>query len=101
MHVTNNCIVEYCYSTLTFFSFHKTGDTDPDAQDGTAFNHEDLPLHERTAEEKEQMYGKIAQKLICIADTYAAESGMSDAETHGRTAGAQAAAEGMSPAMTW
>ena len=54
----------------------------------------DLPLHERTKEEKEEMYGIIAQKLIHMADTYAAESGLSDAESHHREAGGQSSAGG-------
>lgn len=54
----------------------------------------DLPLHERTKEEKEEMYGMIAQKLIQMADMYAAESGLSDAEAHQRDAGGQPTADG-------
>ena len=40
------------------------------------------------------MYGMIAQKLIQMADTYAAESGLSDAEAHQRDAGGQPTADG-------
>ena len=40
------------------------------------------------------MYGMIAQKLIQMADTYAAESGLSDAESHQRDAGGQPTADG-------
>lgn len=70
-------------------------DGDTDTQDGKGRppkNTEDIPVHERTAEEKEEMYGKIAQKLIHIADTFAADSGMSDAEAHHHREGAAAAA---------
>ncbi|XP_076466759.1 uncharacterized protein LOC143298000 isoform X2 [Babylonia areolata] len=69
-------------------------DGDSDTQDGNKGripgNTDDIPLHERTEEEKEQMYGKIAQKLIHMADTYAAESGVSDAEGFHRDAAAAA-----------
>ena len=40
------------------------------------------------------MYGVIAQKLIHMADTFAAESGMSDTESHQREASGQSSAEG-------
>ena len=39
-----------------------------------------LPLHLRASMEKKEMYGKIVQKLIQIADTYNGESRVSDGE---------------------
>ncbi|KAL8599136.1 hypothetical protein ACOMHN_007852 [Nucella lapillus] len=69
-------------------------DGDTDTQDGKGrplTKADDIPIHERTAEEKDEMYGKIAQKLIHIADTFAAESGQSESEGHHKEGGAAAA----------
>lgn len=64
------------------------GKDKPEGMD--SFLMDNVPLHERTCEEKEEMYGVIAQKLMKIGDSCVAKSGVSDSE-RSRDRGTQAA----------
>lgn len=61
---------------------HFSGDTNDGAGGGASGG---VPFHNKTSEEKEKLYSKIAQKLITIADAFSAETGLSDSEAHHKT----------------
>ncbi|KAK7441966.1 hypothetical protein BaRGS_00040548 [Batillaria attramentaria] len=70
------------------------GDSDfeePDGKQGTC-----VPLHERTEEEKEKMYGEIAKRLMEMGDNFVIHGGMSDSESQ-RDAASQLQADGGNP----
>ncbi|XP_070191318.1 mediator of RNA polymerase II transcription subunit 1.1-like isoform X2 [Littorina saxatilis] len=75
------------------------GETDNDMHDGgngskraMEATEDGIPFHERTKKEKDELYSKIAQKLVHIGESYAAESGISDSDGHSREPAGQAAA---------
>ena len=70
------------HKQLVFCFF--TGESD--THDG---NSAEIPFHEKTKEEKEEMYGKVAEKIAEIGDHLNAEY-MSDQETRRQEAGGQA-----------
>ncbi|KAK7476203.1 hypothetical protein BaRGS_00032557, partial [Batillaria attramentaria] len=70
------------------------GDSDfeePDGKQGTC-----VPLHERTEEEKEKMYGEIAKRLMEMGDNFVIHGCMSDSESQ-RDAASQLQADGGNP----